>query len=158
MKKFSKMLVPTDFSEASGRALEYAFTFASSLDMEMLVLHVIDGRTDAALVYSYDQFKPGSMEKKSHEDMAVEIKRVMEDEVQKGVSYDRKLNVTTKVTHGVPYDQILQVAKKEKADFIVMGAKGATALEEIFMGGVAEKVSRRAPCPVFLVRRRRHQG
>jgi nucleotide-binding universal stress UspA family protein len=45
--------------------------------------------------------------------------------------------------------------RKENVDFIVMGARGHTALEEIFIGGVAEKVSRRAECPVFLIRRPR---
>lgn len=154
MKKFSTMLVATDFSEASNRALEYAFTFASSLDIDMLVLHVIDGRTDMAMVYSYDD-ESKEMNQASQDEMAQEVKKVLDQEIQKGITYDNKLRVTTLVRHGVPYNQILKVAEDKKVDFIVMGARGTSSVEEFFIGGVAEKVSRRAPCPVFLVRKRR---
>ena len=155
MKKFKKILVPTDFSEAAERALEYAFTFASAMDLDILLLHVIDGGPVQAMLYAHEMLKQEYLDRMSHEDMAKEAKRVLEKEKQKGVTYDRKLNVTTHVREGVPYDQIVKVAKDKGVDFIVMGARGVTALEEMFIGGVAEKVSRRAPCPVFLVRRRR---
>ncbi len=157
MKTFKKILVPTDFSEASKRALEYAFTFASALDLEILMLHVIDARADTALVYSYrEREEDQDMEQVSHQSMGEEAKRVLEEEAQRGITYDQKLKVTTMVRHGVPYDQIIRVAAREEVDFIVMGARGRTAMEGIFIGGVAEKVSRRAPCPVFLTRQARH--
>jgi nucleotide-binding universal stress UspA family protein len=157
MKKFTKILVPTDLSEASGRALEYAFTFASALDVKLLVLHVVDGRVMQTMPYAHEQLKDDFYDKLSHDDMAQEIKNVLEQEKKKGIEYDHKLQVTTLVRYGVPYDQIIKVAEEEKADFIVMGARGTSAVSGMFMGGVAEKVSRRAPCPVFLVRRRRHK-
>ncbi len=154
MKKFKKILVPTDFSEASNRALEYAFTLASALEAAVLLLHVIDGRTLQPLPYAYDEVNTDQYAKHSHEDMAAEVKKVLDEEMQKGVTYDHKLEVTTVVRFGVPYDQIIKTAREEGVDFIVMGAEGRTALEEMFIGGVAEKVARRASCPVFLIRRR----
>ncbi|KIX15484.1 universal stress protein [Dethiosulfatarculus sandiegensis] len=157
MKKFTKILVPTDLSEASNRALEYAFTFGSALDVELLVLHVVDGRVMQSMPYAHEELKDEFYKKMSHDDMAQEIKTVLEQEKQKGIKYDKKLKVTTLVRYGVPYNQIIKVAEEEKTDFIVMGARGTSAVSGMFMGGVAEKVSRRAPCPVFLVRRRRHQ-
>jgi nucleotide-binding universal stress UspA family protein len=158
MKKFQKILVPTDLSEASNRALEYAFTMASALDIEMLILHVVDSRTLQSMPYAYDQLSEDFFDKLSHDDMAAEVKKVLQAEKEKGVTYDHKLRVTTLVRYGVPYDQIIKTAEAEKVDFIVMGAKGASAVAEIFLGGVAEKVSRRAPCPVFLVRERQAQA
>ena len=58
------------------------------------------------------------------------------------------------VREGIPYDQIIKVSHEKATDFIVMGTRGHTGLEEMFLGGVASKVSRRADCPVFLVRTR----
>ena len=156
MKKFAKILVPTDFSEAADRALEYAFTFASAMGLEINILHVIDSRVGQAMVYSHrlrDDDK--AMEQASHEEIQDEVKKVLELEMKKGMTYDSKLKVTTKVRHGIPYEQIVKVAEKDKVDFIVMGARGYSAVEGLFIGGVAEKVSRRASCPVFLSRRRR---
>ena len=150
------MLVPTDLSEEASHTLEYAFTFASALDIEILVLHVVDGRVLQPLTYAFEDLKADYHEKLSQKDMAEEIKDVLDKEIQKGITYDHKLRVTTMVRYGVPYDQIVKVAEQEKADFIVMGANGHTSLPDIFIGGVAEKVSRRAPCPVFLIRHRRH--
>ena len=157
MKKFSKILVPTDFSEAADRALEYAFTFASAMNLEIKILHVIDSRVAQAMVYShYLRDDDKAMEQTSHDDIQQEVKKVLELEMQKGMTYDSKLKVTTMVRQGVPYEQILRVAEQEKIDFIVMGARGFSAVEGLFIGGVAEKVSRRASCPVFLTRKRRH--
>lgn len=157
MKKIEKILVPTDFSEASNRALEYAFTLGSALDAQLLVLHVVDGRTLSAMPYSYGEVLEKSMAEHSHEDMAAEIRQVMDSEIKNGTHYDHKLKVTTLVRFGVPYDQVVTVAKEEKIDMIVMGARGMTALEDALMGGVATRVSRRAPCPVFITRRRAHK-
>ncbi len=156
MKKFKKILVPTDFSEPSNRALEYAFTFGAKFDAEILVLHVVDGRALQSISsYSYGEVAEEYLAKHSHEDMAEEVNQVLAEEIKKGVEYDHKLKVTTVVRYGVPYDQIIKVAEEEGVDFIVVGARGQTALADALMGGVAAKVSRRARCPVFIVRRRR---
>ena len=154
MKKFSRILVPVDFSDESNRALEYAFTLGSGLELDILVLHVVDSRALNVLSYSYGDVDNDYLSSHSHEDMAVEVKQVMAKEVEKGITYDHDLNVTTHVRFGAPYDQITKMAKEKSIDFIIMGATGHTALEEAFLGSVAEKVSRRAPCPVFIIRKR----
>ena len=154
MKKFHKILVPTDFSEASNRALEYAFTFASALDIELLVLHVVDGRTWRSMAYAFDPPNEDIYRNMSQEDMAAEVRKVLEEEKKKGITYDRTLSVTTMVREGVAGDQIIKTAQKEKVDFIIMGARGISALADLVLGSVADKVSRHAPCPVFLIRRR----
>lgn len=155
MKKFNKMLVPTDFSETSNRALEYAFTFASALDIELLVLHVVDGLTWRSMAYAFDPPNEDYYRNMSQEDMAAEVHKVLEEEKKKGITYDRTLRVTTLVREGVAADQIIKTAQKEKIDFIIMGARGSSAVADLVLGGVAEKVSRNAPCPVFLIRHRR---
>lgn len=154
MKKFSRILVPTDFSDESNRALEYALTFGSVMDLDVLVLHVVDSRALTMLQYSYGTVDDDYLSTKSHEDMGAEVKKVMGEEIEKGVSFEHQVRVTTHVRFGVPYDQICKTAGEKGADFIVMGAKGHTGLDDVLVGSVAAKVARKAPCPVFLVRPR----
>jgi nucleotide-binding universal stress UspA family protein len=61
-------------------------------------------------------------------------------------------NVRTVFNIGDPGDQLLKIAVKENVDLIVMGIKGRTDLEYIFVGSVAEKVFRRSPIPVLSYR------
>lgn len=155
MKKFSKILVPIDTSEQSQAIFEYALTFGTALNLDILVLHVVDARTMQPMPYSYDQIEDDYYTNLSQEEIAAKVKEYVQQELDQGTTFEHKLNVRVMVRFGVPYDQIIKTAREKQVDFIVMGAKGQTALEEIFMGGVATKVTRRAECPVFLVRRRR---
>lgn len=155
MKKFSKILVPIDTSDRSQAIFEYALTFGVALDLDILVLHVVDARTMQPMPYAYDQIEDDYYTNLSQEEIAAKVKTYVQKELDEGTTFEHKLNVRVIVRFGVPYDQIIKTAKEKRVDFIVMGAKGQTALEEIFMGGVATKVTRRAECPVFLVRRRR---
>ena len=154
MKKFERILVPIDVSEHSRKILRYAFTFAVAMDLDLVVLHVVDSRTLQPMPYSHGQVDADHHSKISESEMVEEIKAVVQEQIDAGITFDHQLNVKTSVKFGVPYDQIIKTATREAVDFIVMGATGHTALEDFFMGGVAEKVSRRAKCPVFLVRPR----
>ncbi len=87
--------------------------------------------------------------------MTDEIKKVVQKEIDDGVTFEHSLKVNIVVREGVPYDQIIKVSHEKAVDFIVMGTRGHTGLEKMLLGGVASKVSRRADCPVFLVRTRK---
>ena len=56
------------------------------------------------------------------------------------------------VVHGVPFHEILETAKTQKVDLIIMGTHGRTGFQHILLGSVAEKVVRLAPCPVLVAR------
>ena len=56
------------------------------------------------------------------------------------------------VVHGVPFHEIVETAKTQKVDLIVMGTHGRTGLQHVLLGSVAEKVVRLAPCPVLVAR------
>jgi len=155
MKQFKKVLVPIDVSDQSRQILEYAFTFGAALDLELLVLHVVDARIMQPMPYSYDQVEEDYYTKLSRDDMIDEIKKAVQNEIDYGTTFEHQLKVTVLVRFGIPYDQIVKTAREEQVDFIVMGTRGHTKLEEIFLGGVATKVSRRADCPVFLIRPRK---
>ena len=69
----------------------------------------------------------------------------------------QKFNVTAEVREGTPFYEIIQFAKENDIDLIVMGTHGHTGLAHLLMGSVAEKVVRKAPCPVLTVRHPEHE-
>jgi universal stress protein A len=62
------------------------------------------------------------------------------------------LRVTTEVQAGKAAAVIIEVAEQQGCDLIVMGTHGRTGVAHLFLGSVAEKVVRAAPCPVVTIR------
>lgn len=58
------------------------------------------------------------------------------------------------LTEGVPYERIVRAARSKRSDLIVIGTHGRTGFSRVFVGSVAERVVRLAPCPVLTVRGR----
>jgi nucleotide-binding universal stress UspA family protein len=58
---------------------------------------------------------------------------------------------------GIPFVEIVRHARKKNIDLIVIGTHGRTGLDHMLLGSVAEKVVRKAPCPVLTVRPEGHQ-
>lgn len=149
MIKIEKILFPTDFSESSNYALRYASSFAKEHKATLFVQHVMEN------VYSYSGFAEtafplvelyGEMEK-----YAV---REMEEIKNNNVLND--ISVETVISRGTPFLEIVNAAREKEVDLIVIATHGKTALEHVFFGSTAEKVVRKAPCPVLTVRNPEH--
>jgi nucleotide-binding universal stress UspA family protein len=65
--------------------------------------------------------------------------------------------VVREVQSGPPFVEIVRYAKEHDVDLIVMGTHGRTGIAHALIGSVAEKVVRKAPCPVLTVRPEGHQ-
>jgi nucleotide-binding universal stress UspA family protein len=149
--KVEKILFPTDFSEGSSHALPYAVDLSKHYNARLYILHII-----------YDIFKATN----SHipHISADELYREMFEWAQKeiencGIEEIRRLsNVEKVVLKGIPYEEIIKFAAKEKVDMIVMGTYGRAGLERFLFGSTAERVVRKAPCPVMTVRMPEHRG
>ncbi len=148
MDEIKRILVATDGSEYTKNAVKKAMTLAKMLDAEIVGLYVVDispivpmtlDETTFPMVEFMRNEGNGVLEnlKKQAEDMGVKIK-VMKKE-------------------GIPADEIIEAAKEEDVDLIVIGTLGRSALEKLLLGSVAEKVIRHAPCPVFVVRAKRRK-
>jgi len=84
------------------------------------------------------------------QDLEAEIMQSMEACLARVTAAGREGDIV--VVHGVPFHEILETAKSQKVDLIVMGTHGRTGLQHILLGSVAEKVVRLAPCPVLIAR------
>ena len=139
-----RFLVPIDFSEYANQALDYAINLAGKLDARLTLLHVIQsipmGGADmgVTLPYSYIQ------------DLEAEITQSMESCLARVTAAGLEGEIV--VAHGVPFHEILETAKTQQVDLIIMGTHGRTGLQHVLLGSVAEKVVRLAPCPVLVAR------
>ena len=141
------ILVPTDFSEYSDRAIKEAVDIAAQNNAKIYLLHVVDQLQQCAIDYCI----PVETMMKVQSDSEKEASRKMQDEAKK-ITQAKKIDVTFDVTSGVPFEEILKEQQERKADLIVIASHGRTGIIKSLIGSVADKVMREAKCPVLLVR------
>jgi nucleotide-binding universal stress UspA family protein len=145
MVTLRKVLFPTDFSEPSEAAWSYALALAKEFGAEILLLHVVAEPPRLAEAYEMG-FTPERFIKAASD----EARRQMTDMIAKAA--DWKVSISPQVRKGVEFREIIQAAREAAADIIVMGTHGRTGLAHALIGSVAEKVVRKAPCPVLTVK------
>jgi nucleotide-binding universal stress UspA family protein len=141
-----RILTPIDKSEYREKILAYALSLGKAWGAEITAIHVIDpGRGVPG----------GRVEKKEHE-REEEAKREAEMQVLNTIDtlILRGVNIRKEVVEQSESiaKAIIEYARKNKFDIIVIGTKGMTAVEEIFLGSVANDVIHHAHCPVFAIR------
>ena len=145
---FTRILVPTDFSEPSEAALDYARALAGKFGASLHVLHVFDAPFAAGAV-SPEGFIAESPE--VHARLFEDAKNRLQRRV---TATDRhRYGAKTEIVTGSSPESIVNYAKERGMDLIVMGTHGRSGLAQLLIGSVAEKVVRTAPCPVMTVRR-----
>jgi nucleotide-binding universal stress UspA family protein len=149
MNTFKQILVPTDFSETAGAALECAKSIADRFGGSLHVLHVLqDPVLYGPVVEGYTVLAT------LREDMYRDAKRHLGqllDEAER-----QALNARMDLTWGHPADVIVDYAAQNRIDLVVMGTHGRGPLTRLLLGSVADKVVRKAPCAVMTVRPRQH--
>ena len=146
MIKIKKILYPTDFSEPSKLALEYAAALAKQFDAELEILHIMFDETQVVSFY-LPQVTMQSLSADIETGSEKQLTEFIDDQaVLKGVKYTKHL------IKGTPFLEIIKRAEEISADMIVLGTHGRTGLDHVLFGSTAEKVVRKAPCPVFTVR------
>ena len=140
-----RILAPTDFSEFSKQAIQYAYELAQKFGARLLLLHVVELQA-----YPVDIFLPSEAGTTLLEDLEHQARLDLAQLVPK--AQDGPVEVTRQAVVGTPYHKIVEVAAAEKVDLIVMATHGRTGLSHLFIGSVAERVVRMAPCPVLTIR------
>ena len=145
MRKIKKILAPTDFSESAREAVSYAVELASTFGAQLTLFHAY--QTPAYLL------PEGSILAGS--DLIVDIMNRASEALEAAKKeLEGKVPVDTLLVEGLPFVQIVTAAQEGGYDLIVMGTHGRTGLRHVLLGSVAERVVRRAECPVLTVRQR----
>lgn len=151
MIRIKNVLVATDFSEQAQSALEYGRELARTYDATLHVIHVVE---DIVARYSTDISGTVLVDAlQSLEDSArSDLNALITDDDRRGLRAH-----TVLFTSVAPAETIVAYAKGEAIDVIVIGTHGRSGLAHLFMGSVAERVVRFAPCPVLTVHHPEHE-
>lgn len=145
MRSFDKILFATDFSESSEHAFEYALSLAKKFGSRLTVLHVINEPVDLRGFYvPHVSFE--NLEKEIEEGAQQMMAKFCTSHLEGFPNYE-SLIVT-----GIPYEEILKYAEEHQVSFIVLGTQGRSGIDHLLFGSTAERVVRKALCPVVTVR------
>ena len=149
--RIRRILCPVDFSDNSDHAMSYAVALARTFGAELRLVHVI-----APIVAAL----PGETALPevilaSMDDLA-DATRARLQQTADTLAADG-LTVRHEVLRGAPFIEIVRYAHEIEADLIVLGTRGRTGLGHLLIGSVAERVVRKAPCPVLTVKHPEHE-
>jgi nucleotide-binding universal stress UspA family protein len=146
MKNVKNILVPVDFSENCRVALDWAMSISEFTGANVILFHaleipdILQERAQKILVITKDV--KDQLKTKATKDLQTFAEK-----------YDNnKINMAPEISEGKPFLEIIQAAKNYVVDLIVMGTHGHTGLKHMLIGSVAEKVVRKAHCPVLTVK------
>jgi nucleotide-binding universal stress UspA family protein len=143
--EIKKVLVPIDFSDYSKSALKYAVNFSSQFNADIILVYVVE-----PVIYPPD-FSMGQIALPSvNTEWDIKAKEEL-DKLAK-TEIPESVNVTTILKTGKPFLEIIETASEENADLIIIATHGHSGVEHILFGSTAEKVVRKAPCPVLTLR------
>jgi nucleotide-binding universal stress UspA family protein len=145
MMRIKRILVPIDFSEYSKNAFRYAIEFARSFEAELILVYVVE-----PVVYpsdfSFGQVALPSMENEMFSLGRQQLDQLIAREIGEGIS------ARSIVRSGKPFVEIIHTAREEEADLVIIATHGHSGIEHVLFGSTAEKVVRKAPCPVLSIR------
>ena len=136
---YRNIILAYDGSKFSNKALQEAISLAKSSGGSLLVLSVVD------ITDEFESEAPGLTDK-----MTEKLLKLAQKALAKAVAAKVKAKVEVHV--GDAYEMIVDIAKKKKADVIVMGSHGRTGLTRLLMGSVTSRVIGHAPCSVLVVK------
>jgi len=148
MARIRRIVHPTDFSPASTPAFKKAGELAKDNKSTLIIVHVLPAVPIVGDAY---------IAPTAYDEMMRAQRRQAEQSLARLVKRARAANVRatgTIVDTGAIADQIARVAKRQRADLIVMGTHGHGILARVLLGSVAERVISRASCPVMTIRGR----
>ena len=152
MIAIKNVLVATDFSEPSAKALNYARAMARSFGARLHVLHVFE----PLWITSADVVGGGVALASMIQGLEDTARKQLDDAVTEEDRRELHADATL-ITSESPAREIAHYASEHQIDLIVIGTHGRSGLSRMLIGSVAEKVVRMAPCPVLTVHHQEHE-
>lgn len=138
---YEKILVPTDGSEFAKKAQQHALFLAKVSGAEIIAVSVTENNFVNGLPLDDEIYQLNQILNERSEENLREFDKLNEDD----------LKITHVIREGSPAKVILDVAKEENVDLIVMGSSGKSGFDRFIMGSVADKVVNSAKCAVLVV-------
>jgi len=143
-KMINNILAPIDFSDYSKNALKYAAEFAKEFNAKLYLVYVVE-----PMIYPAD-FSMGQIAIPSTD---IDLNTRAEQELTNlSKTLDSGLVIESLIKTGKPFVEIIETAKEKDIDLIIIATHGHTGVEHLLFGSTAEKVVRKAPCPVLTLR------
>lgn len=140
-----RILVPSDFSLPAQKALRYGIEFAKRFEAEILLVHVVEPPAYAAAFSRGGPIEETDEQRRAYEWFDQQLRSQAKSEIPDTVKHRLLL------LKGTASTEIAECAKREEADLIVMATAGRSGLKDVLLGSTAERVLRRAKCPVMTV-------
>ncbi len=142
-----KILMATDGSKYSEKAVDYGVGLAKKLGYEVVALYVIS-------LKSLERFALGHHDdiggyEKANDELKADGEHALDYVTRK--CDEEGVKVTRRMARGYPADEIIKMAVGEKPALIIVGSLGKTGLGHLLLGSVSEAVVKKAPCPVLVV-------
>lgn len=144
MKRFKRIVATTDLSPESLSTVRYAIHLAIAQNAELAIVHVPE-----SLAALSPEFKmPRELDA-----LSVEMRRAAREKLEKwSKPFSKHLAIRIVVESGRAHDTICRIARRLRADLIVMSTHGRKGLHQVLLGSITNRVLREAPCPVLVVK------
>jgi nucleotide-binding universal stress UspA family protein len=144
MLRIERILCPVDFSESSVRAHNHAQSLARHYQAKLFLQHVVE-----SVLPFYEYYAPANY----FDEIFQRIRNDAREQLQNFAKSHSRNGVQPEclVHEGAVADSILSFAEAEKVDLIVMGTHGLKGVDRAILGSVADKVLRKAHCPVLVI-------
>lgn len=152
MIRLSRILLPTDFSKYSAEATKYACSFAEKFDAELHILHVLETHLSTTPEFALGLAIPSPV-KENRDAVDLALLNLLDS----AWAQARRGKIVRCIADGAPFLEIVRYAREQSIDLVVLGTHGRSGLAHVLMGSVAERVVRKAPCPVLTIRPEGHQ-
>jgi universal stress protein A len=148
MLKPTKILVPTDFSEYSDKALRQALDIALQYKAKVFLLHVVHEQITQCV---YDYCLSAGEVQRAEDQLMAAARQNLEKQLAKSPAA-KEVEVTADVKKGHPSEEILKEEEEKGIDLIVIASLGQTGLSKYLVGSIARNVLKGAKCPVLLTK------
>ena len=152
MLKPTKILVPTDFSEYSDKALKQALDIAAEYHAKVFALHVVDEKLQSTMTEDHSGLIVNLNEiTRLEKDLVHKAKERLHKQIEK-LADRGNVQLVQEVVNGIPSQEILRAQERIGADLIVIASLGKSGVAKFLIGNVANNVLRGAKCTVLLTR------